>query len=86
MSCCPCFQRLVVAVLDTSIKEWSMKEVVLMLNIFGLFTDQLEQQSSEVSMRWVFRQSRVVMVVRCLYVHSSVLCLNGSILYVRRRL
>lgn len=49
MRCCPCFQRLVVAVLDACIKEWSMKEVVLMLNILGLLADQLEQDASEVS-------------------------------------
>ena len=52
-----CWQRLVVAVLDASIKEWSMKEVVLMLNILGLLADQLENDSKEVGGGWVFNGS-----------------------------
>ncbi len=41
-------QRLVTGVLDANIKEWSLKEVVLMVNMISLLAGQLETDSVEV--------------------------------------
>ncbi len=42
---CCVLQRLVSAVLDSSVKDWSLKEVV---NLIGLLASQLQRRSSEV--------------------------------------
>lgn len=52
-------------VVDGSMKEWSMKDVVLMLSIVGLLTDQLEQESHEV------RVATVMCVCVCVYVSGD---------------
>lgn len=41
-------QRLVVAVVDCSLREWAMKDSVLMLNVIAALAEQLDQDSTEV--------------------------------------
>ena len=44
-----------IGVVDGSMREWSMKDVVLMLGVVGLLADQLEQHSSEVRVKTAWR-------------------------------
>lgn len=41
-------QRLISGVLDANVKDWSLKEVVLMVNTIAMLAGQLDADSAEV--------------------------------------
>ena len=43
------WQRLVSSVLEENLKEWGLKEAMLMINLIGLLAAQLQRHSQEVS-------------------------------------
>ena len=48
-------QRLISGVLDANLKEWSLKEVVVMVNMIGVLSRHLEEDSAEVGVvKWVW--------------------------------
>ena len=64
-------QRLVSLVLNGTLKEWGLKEAVLMINLIGLLAAQLQRHSQEVSVSpcltcllWM-RQSAVSTAASC---------------------
>ena len=52
---CCMLQRLVSVVLDSSVKEWGMKEVIVMVNLIGLLAGQMQRHSSQVYSNYSYR-------------------------------
>ena len=45
---CRLLQRLILGVLNVNLKDWSMREVVVMINMIGVLANQLDGDSTEV--------------------------------------